>query len=58
MIAETSELYLSSRPAVSRVLAEIMDHNRASAAAFERAGYLPAGSSRAFGSRMLAYTLA
>ena len=58
MIAETSELYLSSRPAVSRVLAEIMDHNRASAAAFERAGYLPAGIEPAFGSRMLAYTLA
>jgi spore coat polysaccharide biosynthesis predicted glycosyltransferase SpsG/RimJ/RimL family protein N-acetyltransferase len=58
MIAEASELYLSSRPAVSRVLAEILDHNRASAAAFERAGYLPAGIEVPIGSRMLAYTLA
>ena len=40
------------------MLAEILDHNRASAAAFERAGYLPAGVEVPIGSRMLAYTLA
>lgn len=58
IIAEASELYLSSRPEVPRVLAEILDHNRASAAAFERAGYLPAAVEPPAGSRLLAYTLA
>jgi spore coat polysaccharide biosynthesis predicted glycosyltransferase SpsG/RimJ/RimL family protein N-acetyltransferase len=58
MIAEASELYLSSRPEVPRVLAEILDHNRASSAAFERAGYVPAEGEPPAGSRMLAYTLA
>ena len=58
MIAEASELYLSSRPGVSRVLAEVLEHNRRSASAFERAGYVPAGIEPPPGSRMLAYTLA
>ena len=58
VIAEASELYLSSRPDVPRVLAEVREHNRASAAAFERAGYVPAGLPPPEESRILAYTLA
>ena len=58
VIAEASELYLSSRPHVPRVLAEVRESNRSSVAAFERAGYLPAGVDPPSGSRLLAYTLA
>jgi spore coat polysaccharide biosynthesis predicted glycosyltransferase SpsG/RimJ/RimL family protein N-acetyltransferase len=58
MIAEVSELYLSARPETPRILAEVREHNRASAVAFERAGYVPARLAPPAGSRVLAYTLA
>jgi hypothetical protein len=38
--------------------AEIRDGNRASVAAFERAGYVAADAAPPAGSRVLAYTLA
>ena len=57
VIAEASELYLSSRPDVVLLHAEIREGNRASVAAFERAGYVAADGSATAGSSLLAYTL-